>query len=243
VREVALKDGLLVAARFSLDGSILAIQRTSTDIEFLNLRRGCGFWQRCRPGERLLGFFWVNTPDCNMVLVTGAGLELFKLTKDMNGLTAVEVKKHEVAWYVYTHGKRPPPPPAPSHSTPRTCLAELICVCAGRRPRAETRLVLLASESSMPVKFVGYQFATSGIIRLPKFELVSQTHGGQRYATPSRRSVAHHPGSERGAAWRVFGCERLTSATRGGAGRHRATRRGGTCWVGLTHAWLGLTKT
>jgi len=49
----------------------------------------------------------------------------------------------------------------------------------------ETRLVLLASESSMPVKFVGYQFATSGIIRLPKFELVSQTTGGQRYVPHS----------------------------------------------------------
>jgi len=41
MREVALREGPLVAARFSLDGSILAIQRTSTDLEFLHVRRGC----------------------------------------------------------------------------------------------------------------------------------------------------------------------------------------------------------
>jgi hypothetical protein len=37
----------------------------------------------------------------------------------------------------------------------------------------ESRLALLASSVAAPVRLTGYQFATSGLIRLPKFDLPS----------------------------------------------------------------------
>ena len=112
-----------------------------------------GFWQRCRPGERLLGFFWVSTPDCDMVLVTGAGLELFKLAKDGNGLTAVEVKKHEVAWCAL-HSRDPhnPKPDETAHANrpthtgltdPRAGKFAYACVQAHSLEYMPTGLVVL----------------------------------------------------------------------------------------------------
>ncbi|KAK3271190.1 hypothetical protein CYMTET_20446 [Cymbomonas tetramitiformis] len=136
-----LNEGPVISARFSLDGRILAVQRTATDVEFVNREDASEFWQRCRKGERLLGLFWVNTPECDCVFVTTGGLELYQLLPARNGVRAVDVKKHTVAWYTYTH---------------------------------ETRLALLSSGATAPVRLAGYQFATSGVIRLPRFDLPSQ---------------------------------------------------------------------
>jgi hypothetical protein len=46
-----LSEGPVLSVRYSLDGTVLAIQRTTTDIEFLNREKRTEFWQRCRPGE------------------------------------------------------------------------------------------------------------------------------------------------------------------------------------------------
>mmetsp|Transcript_34517 Transcript_34517/g.47834 ORF Transcript_34517/g.47834 Transcript_34517/m.47834 type:complete len:727 (+) Transcript_34517:464-2644(+) len=132
----SLSPGPVLGARYSLDGSVLAIQRSSVALELIP-ESGGAFWQRVQ-GPLLLGFFWVSTPDCDLVLVTPAGLELFRLHPNRTGLQPVEVKKHQVAWYTYTH---------------------------------ETRLVLLASSTSAPARMRAYQFANSGIVKLPKFDL------------------------------------------------------------------------
>jgi len=150
-----LTEGPVLATRFSLDGSLLAIQRTSRDVEFVNRDKGSVFWQRCRRGEPLIGFFWVNTPECHLALVTAAGLELYQLLPDRNGLRLTETKEHRVDWFKFTH---------------------------------ETRLVLLASESLSGVRAAGYQFAASGVLRLPKMDLVSQAIDRNR-ARVGRKNV------------------------------------------------------
>ena len=105
----AVGEGPVLAARFSLDGKVLAVQRSSTDIEFIPSCEGGGtFWQRCRRGnENILGFFWASSAGVDFVLATTGGLELYALLPARNGLRLVEEKrKAGVCWLLYTHETR-----------------------------------------------------------------------------------------------------------------------------------------
>lgn len=102
-------EGPVFAARFSLDGRVLAVQRSLTDVEFLPSGDGGGaFWQRCRrAGETILGFFWASSAGVDFVLATTGGLELYALLPARNGLRLVEEKrKAGVSWLLYTHETR-----------------------------------------------------------------------------------------------------------------------------------------
>lgn len=66
-----IKEGSILGVRYSLDGKILAIQRTNQEIEFVNKESCTGFKQQCRSGsDRILGFFWTDCPACDIVFVT-----------------------------------------------------------------------------------------------------------------------------------------------------------------------------
>jgi hypothetical protein len=139
----AVGEGPALAARFSLDGKVLAVQRSATDVEFVaagGSGAGAGaFWQRCRrAGETIVGFFWASSAGVDFVLATTGGLELYALLPARNGLRLVEEKrKAGVAWLLYTH---------------------------------ETRLALLGC-GPQGNKLFGFQFSGAGHVKLPKFEL------------------------------------------------------------------------
>lgn len=66
-----IKEGPVLAVRFSLDGKLLAVQRTNQEIEFFNKESCTGFKQQCRSSsDRILGFFWTDCPACDIVFVT-----------------------------------------------------------------------------------------------------------------------------------------------------------------------------
>lgn len=134
----SVSEGPILSIRYSLDAKVLAIQRSSHEVQFWNREAGNTFVQRCRTeSESILGFFWTDCSTCDVVFVKTSGLDLYSLGPELKSLRLVETKKCNVSWYVYTH---------------------------------ESRLVLLAS--GMQCKnFLGYQLSSSGIIRLPKFEM------------------------------------------------------------------------
>ncbi|KAG0572838.1 hypothetical protein KC19_VG128700 [Ceratodon purpureus] len=102
-----IKEGPILGVRYSLDGKILAIQRTNQEIEFVNKESCTGFRQQCRSGsDPILGFFWTDCPSCDVVFVTTSGLEMYILYLSKNGLKLAEYKKANVSWYVYTHESR-----------------------------------------------------------------------------------------------------------------------------------------
>jgi hypothetical protein len=137
----AVGEGPALAARFSLDGKVLAVQRSATDVEFVTSPGGGSavFWQRCRrAGETILGLFWASSAGVDFVLATTGGLELYALLPARNGLRLVDEKrKAGVAWLLYTH---------------------------------ETRLALLGC-GPQGNKLFGFQFSGAGHVKLPKFEL------------------------------------------------------------------------
>ena len=93
-----LSQGPVIAARFSCDRRLLAIQRSRTEVEFVNQEDGSQFWQRCKGGD-LLGFFWCDGERADVAMVTTAGLELYKLLDSRKGLQLKDTKKHTVKWY------------------------------------------------------------------------------------------------------------------------------------------------
>lgn len=103
----SVDSGLVLAARFSLDGKILAIQSSDHEVSFYNRESGSKFKQLCRSRtERILGFFWSDCPTCDVVFVTSGGLELYSLSSRLDSLKLVDVKPCQVSWYLYTHESR-----------------------------------------------------------------------------------------------------------------------------------------
>ncbi|KAL2650621.1 hypothetical protein R1flu_018749 [Riccia fluitans] len=102
-----IKEGPVLHIRLSLDGKILAVQRSHEEVEFINKDNGSVFHQKCKAGTaRILGLFWSDCPTCDLVLVTSSGLEMYSLYHGGNGLKLVEFKRSSVSWYVYTHESR-----------------------------------------------------------------------------------------------------------------------------------------
>ncbi|QDZ23319.1 Mic1 domain-containing protein [Chloropicon primus] len=147
-----LSQGPVITARFSPDRKLLAVQRSETEIEFVNQQDGSQFWQKCKsssklglgPEVKLLGFFWCSDmAKFDIVFVTTAGLELHKLLDSRKGLQLKDAKKHPIRWYKYT---------------------------------ADTRLIIIATGDDC-TRLLGYQFAPQGLIKLPRFDIDLQNEG------------------------------------------------------------------
>ncbi|GMH33726.1 hypothetical protein BSKO_01560 [Bryopsis sp. KO-2023] len=86
---------------------VLALQRDEKSIEFLDRETGSVFMQGCsKPKKEILGFFFVECQECNVVMVTNTGLELYKLKENNSGLKLRDKYKIAIRWYIYTYGTR-----------------------------------------------------------------------------------------------------------------------------------------
>ncbi|KAJ8621406.1 hypothetical protein MRB53_029935 [Persea americana] len=102
-----LGEGPVLSIRYSLDGKVIAVQRSNHEIEFRNRETGECFSQRCTSeSEGILGFFWTDCPSCDLVLIKTSGLDLFSYEAELKKLRLVEAKWFNVSWYVYTHESR-----------------------------------------------------------------------------------------------------------------------------------------
>ncbi|KAG2484707.1 hypothetical protein HYH03_016535 [Edaphochlamys debaryana] len=103
-----LADGPPVRAlRLSLDGHILACQRSPVLLEFVDLATGNVFVQGTDKGRgEVLTFFFTELPGAEVVLVTPTGLELLEFVPRRMGLRLKERVRLPVEWAVYTHETR-----------------------------------------------------------------------------------------------------------------------------------------
>lgn len=63
-------EGPVLSIRYSLDLKLLAVQRSSHEIQIWNKQTGDTFSQKCRSeSESILGFFWTDCPTCDIVFV------------------------------------------------------------------------------------------------------------------------------------------------------------------------------
>ncbi|KAE9598300.1 hypothetical protein Lal_00004208 [Lupinus albus] len=102
-----ISEGPIIAVRYSLDTKVIAIQRSNHEIQFRDRETGESFSHKCRPeSESILGFFWTDSQQCDIVLVKTSGLDLYAYNLESKSLQLVETKKLNVTWYVYTHESR-----------------------------------------------------------------------------------------------------------------------------------------
>lgn len=103
----SIPEGPILSIRFSLDTKLIAIQRSSSEIQFWIRETSEAFSHRCRSdSENILGFFWTDCPLCDFVVVKNSGLDLFAYDSVAKSLDLVEMRKLNVCWYVYTHESR-----------------------------------------------------------------------------------------------------------------------------------------
>lgn len=103
----SINEGPVLSIRYSLDGKVIGIQRSNNEIQFKKRETGESFSRRCRPdSECILGFFWTDCPDCDIIFIKTSGIDLLSYEPELNTLRLVESKKFIVSWYIYTHESR-----------------------------------------------------------------------------------------------------------------------------------------
>lgn len=66
----SINEGPILSIKFSLDGKLIAIQRSNHEIQFQHQETGETFTQKCKSeSESILGFFWTDCPICDVVFV------------------------------------------------------------------------------------------------------------------------------------------------------------------------------
>ncbi|XP_011625281.1 uncharacterized protein C18orf8 isoform X1 [Amborella trichopoda] len=101
----SVSEGPVLSIRYSLDGNIIAIQRSNNEIEFRNQGTGSTFNHRCR-SDHILGFFWTDCPTCDIVIIKSSGVDMCSYEPQLNALRLVDSKRLNVSWYVHTHESR-----------------------------------------------------------------------------------------------------------------------------------------
>lgn len=102
----SIPEGPILSVRFSLDKKVIAVQRSDCEIQFFHRETKKTLTHKCRAGsESILGFFWSDSPLCDLAVVKTSGMDLFACDSAMN-LRLVETKKVNVNWYIYTHESR-----------------------------------------------------------------------------------------------------------------------------------------
>ncbi|GLC43165.1 hypothetical protein PLESTB_000856200 [Pleodorina starrii] len=103
-----LADGPPVRAlRLSLDGGLLAIQRSPVMLEFVELATGNVFVQGTDRGRgEVLCFFFTELEGADLVMVTPGGMELLEFVPRRQGLRLRERVRLPVEWALYTHETR-----------------------------------------------------------------------------------------------------------------------------------------
>lgn len=104
---VSAGDGeAITALRASLDGSVLAVQRSSAFLQFVHVRSSKMFVQGPKSKAHLLCFFWCPSSACDFVMATSHGLELYQRMPAGQGLKYKGSCKHPTAWCIYSHESR-----------------------------------------------------------------------------------------------------------------------------------------
>lgn len=102
-----ISEGPVLSVRYSLDTKIIAVQRSSHEVQFWVKDTGDTFSQKSKSeSDPILGFFWTDCAVCDIVFVKTSGLELYTYVPELKILELVDTKKMNVSWYIYTHESR-----------------------------------------------------------------------------------------------------------------------------------------
>eukprot|EP00041_Stephanoeca_diplocostata_P015656 m.299467 g.299467 ORF g.299467 m.299467 type:complete len:725 (+) comp20113_c0_seq2:179-2353(+) len=107
--KIRLSRGPVISVKYSLDYRILAIQRTSRTVVFVNHGKGLDpaeYSQSCKSksSSQLLGFVW--TSATHLVFITNVGLEFYQVSPEKRHLKLLKSYSLSVNWFVYSHEQK-----------------------------------------------------------------------------------------------------------------------------------------
>lgn len=94
--------GAVISIKFSLDKRVLAVQRTSTSVEFMNFNGENiepEYSQSCKKNSNILGFIW--TQHNEVAFVTDHGIELYLVIPEKRSLKHLKSTSATVQWFVW----------------------------------------------------------------------------------------------------------------------------------------------
>ncbi|XP_053872583.1 regulator of MON1-CCZ1 complex isoform X2 [Malaclemys terrapin pileata] len=95
--------GEVKCIKFSLGNKILAVQRTSKSVDFLNFIPDCPqleYTQECKTkNANILGFCWTSSTE--IVFITDQGIEFYQVLPEKRSLKLVKNQNINVNWYMY----------------------------------------------------------------------------------------------------------------------------------------------
>lgn len=94
--------GSVISIKFSLDQRVLAVQRTTTSVEFMNFngtKIESEYQQTCKKNSIILGFIW--TQHNEVAFVTDHGVELYLVLPEKRSLKHIKSTSVTVQWFVW----------------------------------------------------------------------------------------------------------------------------------------------
>lgn len=94
--------GPVISIKFSLDQQILAVQRSTTSVEFMNFQESLiesEFSQSCKKNANLFGFVW--TQNNEVALITDHGIELYLVLSEKKTLKHLKTSLCIIQWFVW----------------------------------------------------------------------------------------------------------------------------------------------
>mmetsp|Transcript_30704 Transcript_30704/g.70779 ORF Transcript_30704/g.70779 Transcript_30704/m.70779 type:complete len:723 (+) Transcript_30704:80-2248(+) len=112
--------GDVLSVKFSSDHRFLSLQRSSTEIEIVNLKLTTEFRLSCKSskGNEILGVVWINNDIYDLCLICTTGLELYKMSPKADSMKLSKHIKQQNNWFLYSHPNR------------------LLMLCAGKEANA-----------------------------------------------------------------------------------------------------------
>lgn len=94
--------GSVISIKFSLDRRILAVQRTSTSVEFMSYNGeslDSEYTQNCKKNSNILGFVWSQNNE--VAFITDHGIELYLVIPEKKSLKHLKSISLTVQWFVW----------------------------------------------------------------------------------------------------------------------------------------------
>lgn len=94
--------GPVLSIKFSLDHKILAVQRLTNSVEFMNFDGNSldtEYSQSCKKNSNILGFVWSSNTE--VAFITDHGVELYLVLPEKKSLKHLKTTPATVQWFVW----------------------------------------------------------------------------------------------------------------------------------------------
>lgn len=94
--------GPVISIKFSLDQKVLAVQRSTTSVEFMNFNGttiDSIYTQSCKKNSNIIGFVWSQNNE--VALITDHGVELYTVIPEKKCIKHLKTISTAIQWFLW----------------------------------------------------------------------------------------------------------------------------------------------